>query len=62
LVHGDCIHTHEVEWEFFADEVFFDLDGTFNNLPDADRASRFEQAFVEDTGKVTVAEQESHHC
>ena len=54
LVHEDCIHTHEVEWECFADEVFFDLDGTVNNLPDADRARRFEQAVVEDTGKVTV--------
>jgi hypothetical protein len=54
LVHEGCIHTHEVEWEHFMDEAFFDLDGTVNNLPDADRARRFEQVVVEDTGKVTV--------
>jgi hypothetical protein len=36
------------------DEAFFNLDGTVNNLPDADRARRFEQVVVEDTVKVTV--------
>jgi hypothetical protein len=54
LVHEGCTHTPEVEWEHFMDEAFFDLDGTVNNLPDADRARRFEQVVVEDTGKVTV--------
>jgi hypothetical protein len=54
LVDEGCIDTHEVEQECFADEAFFDLDGTVNNHPDADRARRFEQAVVDDTGKVTV--------
>jgi hypothetical protein len=34
--------------------VFFDLDGTVNNLTDMDKARGFKQAVVEDTGKVTV--------
>jgi hypothetical protein len=38
----------------FVDELFFDLDGTVNNLPDVVSTRRFEQAGVEDTGKVTV--------
>jgi hypothetical protein len=55
LAHDCCIHTHEVEWEHhFVDEAFFDFDGIVDNLPDADRARRFEQAIVEDTAKVTV--------
>jgi hypothetical protein len=55
LVHEGCIHTHEVKWEcLFADKMFFNLDCTVNNLPDADRARRFEQVVVEDTGKITV--------
>jgi hypothetical protein len=60
LLHEDCIHIHEVEWEHFVDEAFSDLDSTVNNLPDADKARRFEQAVVEDTGKVTV-KSKLHH-
>jgi hypothetical protein len=47
----------EVERESFADEGFFDLDGTVNNLPDADRAKRFEQAVLEDTGRQNHSEE-----
>jgi hypothetical protein len=54
LVHEGCIHTHEVEWECFVDEAFFDLNSTVNNFPYVDRAKRFEQVVLEDTGKVTV--------
>jgi hypothetical protein len=35
-----------IEREHFTDEAFFNLDGTVNNLPDADRARRFEQVVV----------------
>jgi hypothetical protein len=58
LVHEDCIHTHEVEWENLlhlrmkGSSIWTALSS--NNLPDADRARRFEQAVVEDTGKVTI--------
>ena len=34
LAHEGCIHTHEVEQMCFANEAFFDLDGTVDNLPD----------------------------
>jgi hypothetical protein len=59
LAHEGCIHTHEVERKHFIYEVFFDLDGTVNSLPDTDRARRFEYVIVEDShsrqpGKVTV--------
>jgi hypothetical protein len=33
LAYEDCIHSHEVEREWFTDEALFDLDGTVNNLP-----------------------------
>jgi hypothetical protein len=58
LVHEDCIHTHEVEWEHLlhsqmkGSSIWMALSS--NNLPDADRPRRFEQAVVEDTGKVTI--------
>jgi hypothetical protein len=54
LAHEGCIHTHEVEPKHLANEAFFDMESTVNNLPDADRARKFELDIVEDTGKVTV--------
>jgi hypothetical protein len=58
MAHEGCIHTHEVERKRFANEAFFDLDGTgcwlTISLPDVtwlDRARRFEYVNVEDTGR-----------
>jgi hypothetical protein len=54
LAHEGCIHTHEVELKHLANEAFFDMDGTVDNLPDADRARKFELDIVEDTGNITL--------
>ena len=58
LMSEGCIHPHEVEREHFTNERFFDLNGTVNNLPDADRARGLSKRWYSTQANHT---EELHH-